>query len=190
MALPASLRVLGLQAFGNCTRLTAVEFAEESRLEVIDAEAFAGCTMLSRISLPVSARSLDQRWAGGSAIARVQCAAIQSVPGFVHAKQFLYVRDNMSGNLPARRAGYGQPAVKSILRKAGEVERPKPALVPLAVMGPEEWDEESDIGYMQCMRDLEVAAMGQARKRRQKPMSGKVVLRFRDSSWADDRRPK
>lgn len=52
--IPADLRVIGYNAFADCSKLATVSFAEGSKLDSIEQYAFRGCTSLSNISLPDS----------------------------------------------------------------------------------------------------------------------------------------
>lgn len=57
--LPASLISLGKEVFKECTKLTTVEFAENSVLETIGDSAFGNCTALTQITIPASVKTIE-----------------------------------------------------------------------------------------------------------------------------------
>ena len=58
ISLPSTLGFLGSNAFGRCTSLKTVNFAEPTSLEVISASAFSGCTSLEDITLPYGVKTI------------------------------------------------------------------------------------------------------------------------------------
>ena len=52
VSVPATVKIIGENAFEGCTKLKTVVFGENSELQKISNNAFKGCTVLSSINLP------------------------------------------------------------------------------------------------------------------------------------------
>ena len=72
ITIPASVKKIGSQAFYCCKGLTAVNFAEDSKLAYIERGAFYNCWNLTSINIPASVVSIDD-----SAFA--DCSGLESV---------------------------------------------------------------------------------------------------------------
>lgn len=58
--IPASITSIGRSAFFNCTELTKVTFADNSRLESIEERAFYFCSKLTGIEIPANVASIGK----------------------------------------------------------------------------------------------------------------------------------
>ena len=72
LKLPASLRVIGAQAFAACDAIAGITFAKDARLEEIGEQAFGMCMALKELKLPDSVRILRKE-------AFVTCMKLQDV---------------------------------------------------------------------------------------------------------------
>ncbi|MBR5117982.1 MAG: leucine-rich repeat domain-containing protein [Muribaculaceae bacterium] len=71
--LPRDVRLIGDEAFYNCTKLEEVRFVGRSKVRSIGNEAFRNCHNLTRINLPESVESLgDQCFSGCSNLRRIE----------------------------------------------------------------------------------------------------------------------
>ena len=70
--IPASVTILDGWAFGQCTGLTSVTFAEDSRLHTIGFTAFSGCSSLPTLTIPKSVTTIGD-------FAFAECPALVSI---------------------------------------------------------------------------------------------------------------
>ena len=59
VTIPASVKEIGINAFGNCLSLKKVKFAENSKLEKIEGNSFTYCIALTDISIPESVTKIN-----------------------------------------------------------------------------------------------------------------------------------
>jgi hypothetical protein len=59
ISIPASVTAIGSSAFGGCTSLASITFANGSKLKTIGDNAFANCTSLASLTIPASVTSID-----------------------------------------------------------------------------------------------------------------------------------
>ena len=58
VALPATIKSIGKQAFQGCRGMTTLTFAGSSELTTIGDQAFQGCQALTSVSLPASVKTI------------------------------------------------------------------------------------------------------------------------------------
>lgn len=69
VTIPASVKIIGKEAFAGCTKLEAVVFKDNSELQLINNEAFRGCTKLKEFTLPEGVMQIGE-------LAFYQCRSI------------------------------------------------------------------------------------------------------------------
>lgn len=59
VSLPASLEILGKNAFSNCSGIATLEFAKDIKIKVIPSSAFQNCTKLTSVTIPASVETIE-----------------------------------------------------------------------------------------------------------------------------------
>ncbi len=60
VTIPSTLTRIGIEAFGDCTALSSVNFGADSELERIDDYAFRDCTSLTVLTIPLSVKYIGR----------------------------------------------------------------------------------------------------------------------------------
>ncbi len=120
---PAGVTAIGAYAFANCENLSAVAFAEDSRLAAIDVNAFANCSSLTSVALPDSLTSIgNSAFSGCSALSSVGLGGVQSIGASAFANCYALQTIEIPASVTEISSGaFSGCTLAEVVNRAGDV---------------------------------------------------------------------